>query len=117
MCSYSIKEIYVIEPKVALNYRNMWLSFSGMMALKVRTGGLKSPGIITYIDENGTLIRPEVPNGYKFEDLVLDMIHMMNSCLPYEVVREKEFAPVKNKEGNDSVDTTRELLKLNGIEI
>ena len=49
MCSYSIKEIYVIEPKVALNYRNMWLSFSGMVALKVRTGGSKSPGII--IDE------------------------------------------------------------------
>ena len=46
MCSYSIKEIYVIEPKVALNYRNMWLSFSGMVALKVRTGGSKSPGII-----------------------------------------------------------------------
>ena len=48
MCSYSIKEIYVIEPKVALNYRNMWLSFSGMVALKVRTGGSKSPGIIIY---------------------------------------------------------------------
>lgn len=47
MCSYSIKEIYVIEPKVALNYRNIWLSFSGMVALKVRTGGSKSPGIIT----------------------------------------------------------------------
>ena len=46
MCSYSIKEIYVIEPKVALNYRNMWLSFSGTVALKVRTGGSKSPGII-----------------------------------------------------------------------
>ena len=46
MCPYSIKEIYVIEPKVALNYRNMWLSFSGMVALKVRTGGSKSPGII-----------------------------------------------------------------------
>ena len=48
MCSYSIKEIYVIEPKVALNYRNMWLSFSGMVALKVRTGGSKSPGIIKF---------------------------------------------------------------------
>ena len=47
MCSYSIKEIYVIEPKVALNYRNMWLLFSGMVAHKVRTGGSKSPGIIT----------------------------------------------------------------------
>ena len=47
MRSYSIKEIYVIEPNVALNYRNMWLSFSGMVALKVRTGGSKSPGIIS----------------------------------------------------------------------
>ena len=51
MCIYSIKEIYVIEPnKVALNYRNIWLPFSGMVALKVRTGGSKSPGIITYED-------------------------------------------------------------------
>ena len=50
MCSYSIKEIYVIEPKVALNYRNMWLSFSGMVALKVRTGGSKSPGIISLVN-------------------------------------------------------------------
>lgn len=41
------KGIYVTEPcKVALNYRNKWLSFSGMVALKVRTGGSKSPGII-----------------------------------------------------------------------
>ena len=31
---------------MALNYRNIWLSFSGMVALKVRTGGSKSPGII-----------------------------------------------------------------------
>lgn len=31
---------------MALNYRNMWLSFSGTVALKVRTGGSKSPGII-----------------------------------------------------------------------
>ena len=47
MCIYSIKEIYVIESnKVALNYRNICLSFSGMVALKVRTGGSKSPGII-----------------------------------------------------------------------
>ena len=37
-----------MEPnKVALNYRNIWLSFSGMVALKVRTGGSKSPGIIS----------------------------------------------------------------------
>lgn len=41
-----------MEPnKVALNYRNIWLSFSGMVALKVRTGGSKSPGIIKVIYE------------------------------------------------------------------
>ena len=55
MCSYSIKEIYVIEPNVALNYRNMWLSFSGMVALKVRTGGSKSPGIIKQVDAVGEI--------------------------------------------------------------
>lgn len=72
---------------------------------------------ISYMDEDGNYIKPEEPNGYKFETLVLDMVHMMNDCLPYEVVREKEFAPIKNLHGVDSVDTARELLKLNGIEL
>ena len=62
MCSYSIKEIYVIEPKVALNYRNMWLSFSGMVALKVRTGGSNSPGIISKFRA--------VVSGYGFKHLI-----------------------------------------------
>lgn len=70
---------------------------------------------IAHIDENGNAVAPETENGYKFETLVLDMIHMMDNCLAYEVVREKEFAPIKNKEGVDSVETARELLKLNGV--
>ena len=42
-----IRDRYVIERlNVALNYRNMWLSFSGMVAPKVRTGGSESSGII-----------------------------------------------------------------------
>lgn len=72
---------------------------------------------IKYMDEDGNVIKPEKENGYKFETLVLDMIHMMDNCLAYEVVREKEFAPIKNKEGNDSVETARELLKINGVEL
>lgn len=49
VCINSIKEIYVIERlNVALNYRNMWLSFSGMVAPKVRTGGSESSGIIRW---------------------------------------------------------------------
>ncbi len=72
---------------------------------------------IPYIDENANLIKPEKPNGCKFEQLVLDMIHELDSCLPYEVVREHEFAPIKNKTGVDSVESARELCKKNGIEL
>lgn len=72
---------------------------------------------INCLDEDGNEIRPEEPNGYKFEQLVLDMIHDLDSCLPFEVVREKEFAPIKNATGKDSVETARELLRKNGVEL
>lgn len=72
---------------------------------------------IPHIDENGNTVKPETENGYKFETLVLDMIHMMDNCLAYEVIREKEFAPIKNKTGVDSVDTAKDLLKQNGVEL
>ena len=70
---------------------------------------------IPYLDADGNLVKPETPNGYKFESLVLDMIHQMDSCLPYEVVRNKEFAPIKNKTGVDSVESARALLQENGV--
>ena len=72
---------------------------------------------IPYIDVDGTFVKPEQPNGYKFETLVLDMVHMMDDCIPYEVVREREFAPIKNLHGVDSLDSARELMKGCGIEL
>jgi UDP-N-acetylglucosamine/UDP-N-acetylgalactosamine diphosphorylase len=72
---------------------------------------------IPYINEQAELVKPEQPNGYKFESLVLDMIHLMDTCLPFEVVRNKEFAPIKNKTGVDSVESARALLKENGVEL
>ena len=72
---------------------------------------------IPYLDENGMPVNPESPNGYKFEQLVLDMIHELDSCLPYEVVRNREFAPIKNKTGIDSVESARALCRENGIEL
>ena len=72
---------------------------------------------VPYIDENGVAVKPEIPNAYKFETLILDMIFMMDDCLSFEVDREKEFAPVKNATGVDSVESARELLQKNGIEI
>ena len=67
--------------------------------------------------EDGETRKPEKENGKKFEALAVDLIKLMGSVLPYEVVREKEFAPIKNKTGVDSVESARELLKLNGVEL
>lgn len=72
---------------------------------------------VPYIDENGMLIEPASPNGCKFETLVLDMVHMQENCLSFEVDRNREFAPVKNKTGVDSVDSARELLHRNGVSL
>ncbi len=72
---------------------------------------------IPYINEMGEFIKPEQPNGYKFETLILDMIHLLDSCLPFEVVRDKEFAPIKNKTGVDSVESAKVLLKANGVSL
>ncbi len=70
---------------------------------------------IPYIDEQGNTIKPEKENGYKFEYLATDTVRDMLTCLPFEVEREKEFAPIKNKEGIDSVVSARALLKKNGV--
>lgn len=67
--------------------------------------------------KDGKEFVPEEPNAYKMETLAVDIVKLMGSCIGVEVEREKEFAPVKNMCGTDSVDTARTLLKKNGIEI
>lgn len=70
---------------------------------------------VPYMDYDGTFFTPSEVNAFKYETLALDLIHAMDSCLAYEIEREKEFAPIKNKEGVDSIDTARELLQKNGV--
>lgn len=70
---------------------------------------------ISCLNAEGEQVKPEEPNGYKFESLALDMIHQLESCLPFEVERGKEFAPIKNKTGIDSVESARALLQENGV--
>ena len=63
---------------MALNYRNIRLSFSGMVALKVRTGGSKSPGIIMNADlesKNYYVILGRVPTRY-VEDKIYGLEHV-----------------------------------------
>ena len=72
---------------------------------------------IPYMDKEGNYIKPETPNGYKFELLVLDMIHLLDNCLSFEVVRDYEFAPIKNKTCVDSFESAQALLQKNGVEL
>ncbi|MBE5927799.1 MAG: UDPGP type 1 family protein [Lachnospiraceae bacterium] len=72
---------------------------------------------IPYMDAEGNMISPGEPNGYKYELLVLDLIHLMTDCLSFEVVRDREFAPIKSLTGVDSVESARLLLKKNGKQI
>ncbi len=57
---------------------------------------------IPYIDENGDAVKPEKPNGIKFEMFVFDALPMANSPIIIEGFRGDEFSPVKNAEGLDS---------------
>lgn len=72
---------------------------------------------IEYVNENGEVVKPETPNGHKFEMLCVDMIELADTCLPFEIERSKEFAPIKNKTGVDSVESARELLVKNGVRL
>ena len=72
---------------------------------------------IPYINEAGEYIKPEEINGNKYESLVLDMIEMMDGCIAFEVDRAREFAPIKNMHGVDSLDSAREMLQAIGVEL
>ena len=66
---------------------------------------------------NGKYVKPETENGFKYEMLATDLVERMDSCLAYEIVREREFAPVKNATGIDSVESAREMLLAQGYEL
>lgn len=62
-----------------------------------------------YIDENGNEVLADKPNAFKYEAFLFDAFEKMDDVLLYKVKREEEFAPLKNKEGNDSPATAKLL--------
>jgi UDP-N-acetylglucosamine/UDP-N-acetylgalactosamine diphosphorylase len=65
---------------------------------------------ISCVDANGDVVEPETPNAYKLERLIFDFFPKIEEMTVVKVVREEEFAPVKNKEGDDSPLTARKLV-------
>ncbi|RMF68675.1 MAG: UDPGP type 1 family protein [Calditrichaeota bacterium] len=75
-------------------------------------GGLRLPWHVAHkkiphLDEQGNLVEPAEPNGYKFETFVFDALRDARRAMFLEVPREEEFSPVKNAEGVDSPSTAR----------
>ena len=62
---------------------------------------------IKCIDAQGRLVKPDSPNGYKFEQFIFDAFTQTQNICVVEVERSQEFSPIKNKEGTDSPDTAR----------
>lgn len=57
---------------------------------------------IPYLSKDGKVIKPEVPNGVKFEMFVFDALPMAKNPVIIEASRGEDFSPVKNAIGVDS---------------
>ncbi len=66
---------------------------------------------IPHVDEKGRPAEPEETNGVKLETFVFDALPLAENAMILKTMREQEFAPVKNAEGNDSPETAENLMK------
>ena len=63
---------------------------------------------IPYVDGSGASIKPEAPNGVKFEMFVFDALPLAKNPVIIEAARADDFSPVKNAEGVDSPKSCKE---------
>ncbi|MCU0792401.1 MAG: UDPGP type 1 family protein [Opitutaceae bacterium] len=63
---------------------------------------------IPCLDAAGNLVKPEKPNGVKFELFVFDALPFAKNPVVIETDRADDFSPVKNAEGLDSPKTCAE---------
>ncbi len=63
---------------------------------------------IPTVDASGNPLKPEAPNGIKFEMFVFDALPFAHNPLVIETRRADDFSPVKNAEGADSPQTSRD---------
>lgn len=60
--------------------------------------------------ETGEIITPETPNAWKFEEFIFDVLPLSEKCEALLYPRETIFAPLKNFEGEDSIETVQAAL-------
>ena len=62
---------------------------------------------IPFLDDDGRARAPSEPNGIKFETFVFDALPQAEKVFLMEIDRAEEFAPIKSRTGEDSVDSAR----------
>lgn len=66
---------------------------------------------IPYLDAGGKLVKPEKPNGFKFETFVFDALRFIaHAPLGLEITPEGEYTPIKQFEGDNSVVQARKSM-------
>ncbi len=63
----------------------------------------------SYMKENGEMFIATEPNAYKYEAFIFDGFNYFDDISILRGRREEDFAPIKNKEGNDSPKTAAKL--------
>lgn len=66
--------------------------------------------VVPFVDESGSVVRPEQPNAIKFERFVFDALPLARRACIVETDRRQEFEPLKNAEGDNSPMTVRQAL-------
>jgi UDP-N-acetylglucosamine/UDP-N-acetylgalactosamine diphosphorylase len=61
---------------------------------------------ISYV-KDGKVVKPDSPNGYKFEKFIFDVLPNAKRAAFLAFDQKDEFSPVKNAEGSDSPETCR----------
>jgi UDP-N-acetylglucosamine/UDP-N-acetylgalactosamine diphosphorylase len=84
---------------------------------RLNKGGFQLPyhkarKAVACIDPDGEplKLKPGEKNGVKFETFVFDALPLAKATVTVETVRENDFGPVKNAEGEDSPATARAML-------
>ena len=63
---------------------------------------------VPYLDDKGETINPDENNAIKFESFIFDVLKHIENGVIMEVLREDEFSPIKNMEGENSPATARQ---------